>query len=770
MADSLLNFSNEVQENVQELLSETGTPIQAFTKYVIDEISEKSNLGESELCYAAIRSSSGAVQGEINAYSISFNGETVSLFYTIYKSGYSGIEYVKAEEYKNAVSKLQGFYLSAVKGFYKNLEPSSDHYTLCKYLYDKQSDICNVRLFVISNGIIGNALKEPKKRILNKHLDFPIWDLNKLYINSNSQSDHESIDIDLISDPEFQFDLPCLSTVSDVENYQCLMVLVPGKFLYNLYENFNTNLLQNNVRFFLGFKGKKSVNKDILNTLRKLPQRFLAYNNGITATAQDIIVEDKKIVMIQDFQILNGGQTTASIYFGKQLERKDAPETYIDLSKVYVQMKLIVLRENVREIISDITIYSNSQKQIKIADYSTNNTFNLKLQELSRTLYTPDIHGNGDLTQWYFERVRGQYEADLRNCATPAAKKYFQTVHPPKQRFRKELLAKVWQGWNQYPYYVCLGDQGNYNRFIRDVEDNELDPDIIYFEDTVALLLIYNYMQKDSSIFKDFHQLKANLIGYTMAALNCITDGQLSLYKIWLAQEISDSLKAFIDSLAQSVYDRMIKDCPHNVTFRDFAKSKNTWDVVKKYSHNLDFKLLEGAYKSTNEDAERKNSLVASVDEENYRRIISYGSKFWSGLASDKVDFLDTHEKNDAMDIAERITREQILTEKQIPAAEAIIEKFNATQYSIDDIKGLSSLIADKTDNGLFSVYQRIMKLSDSDWSSVAIMAGRICDSKHAKSVTRVSKMADKKKAKASDLAMINEVLDQINAKFGKDF
>ena len=122
------------------------------------------------------------------------------------------------------------------------------------------------------------------------------------------------------------------------------------------------------------------------------------------------------------------------------------------------------------------------------------------------------------------------------------------------------------------------------------------------------------------------------------------------------------------------------------------------------------------------------------------------------------------------MDIAERITREQILTEKQIPAAEAIIEKFHATQYSIDDIKGLSSLIADKTDNGLFSVYQRIMKLSDSDWSSVAIMAGRICDSKHAKSVTRVSKMADKKKAKASDLAMINEVLDQINAKFGKDF
>ena len=469
MADSLMNYALEVHENIQELLGEAGSPDQALTQFVINEISEKTDLGDSDLCYGVMRSANSSVLGTVNAYAISFNGETLSLFYTIYKQNNGSISTVSADEYHTAISRLQGFFNQAIKGWYKKMEPSAEHYSLCKHIFDKQDDICNVRMFVISNGVIGNNLKTPKERIQGKHLDFITWDLNKLYINSNSQSDHESIDIDLMDDSEFAFDLPYLSTQSEKDNYQCLLVLVPGQFLYNLYESYNTNLLQNNVRFFLGFKGKKSVNKEILNTLRKYPQRFLAFNNGITATAQEVLLENGRIKMIEDFQILNGGQTTASIFFGKRLEKKDSPETYVDLSQVSVQMKLIVLRENVKEIMGDITRYSNSQKAITMADYSTNNPFNLKMQELSRTHYAPDIHNNGNVTLWYYERVKGQYDADLRNCPSTAARKNFMMVRPIPKRFKKELLAKVWQGWNQFPYSVCLGDQGNYKRFIDDI-------------------------------------------------------------------------------------------------------------------------------------------------------------------------------------------------------------------------------------------------------------------------------------------------------------
>ena len=165
MADSLLNYAREVQENIQELLSETGNPDQALTQFVINEISEKTDLGDSELCYGVIRSASGSVLGEVNAYAISFNGQTLSLFSTIYKQNADRITNVSADEYHSAVSKLQGFYNQAVKGWYKKMEPSAEHYSLCKHIFDKQDEICNVRLFVISNGMINNNLKTPKERI-----------------------------------------------------------------------------------------------------------------------------------------------------------------------------------------------------------------------------------------------------------------------------------------------------------------------------------------------------------------------------------------------------------------------------------------------------------------------------------------------------------------------------------------------------------------------------------------------------------------------------
>lgn len=770
MADSLLNYAREVQENIQELLSETGTPDQALTQFVINEISEKTDLGDSELCYGVIRSASGSVLGEVNAYAISFNGQTLSLFSTIYKQNADRITNVSADEYHSAVSKLQGFYNQAVKGWYKKMEPSAEHYSLCKHIFDKQDEICNVRLFVISNGMINNNLKTPKERIQDKHLDFITWDLNKLYINSNSQSDHESIDLDLMDDPDFRFDLPYLSTQSEKDNYQCLLVLVPGQLLYNLYENYNTNLLQNNVRFFLGFKGKKSVNKDILNTLRQQPQRFLAFNNGITATAQDVLVEDGKIRMIQDFQILNGGQTTASIFFGKRLEKKDAPETYVDLSQVSVQMKLIVLRENVKEIMGDITKYSNSQKQITTADYSTNNTFNLKVQELSRTHFAPDVDGNGNVRLWYYERVKGQYDADLKNCPSSAARTTFKTVRPPERKFRKELLAKVWQGWNQFPYSVCLGDQGNYNRFMKDILDRKFDPDVIYFEDTVALLLIYNYMQKESVVFKEFHQIKAQMIGYTMAALNYLTVGKLSLFKIWKAQALSDTLKSFIDNLGKALEERMKLDCPQNVTFRDFAKSKDTWDSVKKYSLKVDLNSISADFKEAEENEARLAEMVSSIDEEAHNRIVQYGSKFWSGLYHSDLSFLEQPEKLEAVEIAECIAKEQILTDKQISSAKSILAKFEASSVSVDEIKAKSSLVVDKTENAAITAYQRVAKLTDKDWANIVVFAKRICDDKTAKCINKVSKMADKRKAKATDLKAISDILDQINSKYHKDF
>ena len=773
MADNINSFICEVNDNIQELLNETGTPVQAFTKYVLDEIAEQTNIGESELCYAVCRATDGKTLGEINAYAISFNGETISLFYTIFKPQTpEGVDAVKAEEYKQAVARLQGFYDRSVKGLYMNLEPSAQHYDICRYIYEHESTICNVKLFVLSNGTINPSDKEPKKRLRDKHLDFPTWDINKLYINSNSPSDHESIDIDLINDDEFRFPLPYIEMETQKDNYQCMLAMVPGQLLYNLYENFNTNLLQNNVRFFLGFKGKKSINIEMLDTLRKQPQRFLAYNNGITATAQQVTVNKacKVITGIQDFQILNGGQTTASIFYSKQLERADKPETAVDLSQVYVQMKLIILRENVREIISQITLYSNSQNKVKTADYSTNNEFNLKLQEISRSHYAPDRMNNGNLTQWYYERVRGQYEADLKNRPNAAAKEYFVRVHPKEQLFKKELLAKVWQAWNQFPYYVCLGDQGNYKQFISNIESNNILPDEVYFEDSIALIILFDYMNKKSAVFHEFHQIKAQMIGYSFAMLNYLTSSRISLFKIWREQTVPDSLKSFIDSLALSLYDQMNADKAVNVTFRDYCKSKNTWETVKRFVFNLDFESISDCYKLPNEDNQRVDANSIHISKEDHDYISGFGSKFWSGLSSGAFDFVSTREREIATDITSCLMNERLLSNRLIETGKIIIDHFLSSGISIDEIKEKSALLTDKKENKTFDIHAKILRLTSNDWAALKVLVGRTCDERHAKALIKVANMADKASAKTALLILVDEAIDAIEKKFNRKF
>ena len=236
-----------------------------------------------------------------------------------------------------------------------DMEPSSADYKICKFIYENEEEITNVRLFVITNGTIKSNLKEPKQRINDKLVTFTSWDLNLLFTNLHSSSDHLSVDIDLLSDPEYNFRIPFIELQSETEKYHTYIAMLPGEFLYNLYENFNTDLLQSNVRFF---KGKKGCNKGIFDTLETKPHRFLAYNNGLTATAKDVLADYNEdlqtgtLKFIENFRILNGGQTTASIYYAK----KAKPD--IDLSTVFVQMKLIVLQDNIDDFHSSITRYS----------------------------------------------------------------------------------------------------------------------------------------------------------------------------------------------------------------------------------------------------------------------------------------------------------------------------------------------------------------------------------------------------------------------------
>lgn len=764
MAESIDKYIGEVQEKVNELLVETGSPQQAFTKYVLEAMSEKGNLGEAEECYGIIRNdANGNVLGEINGYAISLSGETICLFYTIYEPPQGDGPYpVPADRYHNVINRLQGYYKEAVAGRCNDMEPSSADYKICKFIYENEEEITNVRLFVITNGTIKSNLKEPKQRINDKLVTFTSWDLNLLFTNLHSSSDHLSVDIDLLSDPEYNFRIPFIELQSETEKYHTYIAMLPGEFLYNLYENFNTDLLQSNVRFF---KGKKGCNKGIFDTLETKPHRFLAYNNGLTATAKDVLADYNEdlqtgtLKFIENFQILNGGQTTASIYYAK----KAKPD--IDLSTVFVQMKLIVLQDNIDDFHSSITRYSNTQTSVSISDYSTNNPFNQKLQELSRTIIAPDLTHTGKISHWYYERVSGQYDQDSARLKTKAEKEKFKAENPTTQKFDKCELGKVYTAWTQRPDVSINGPQKCYQEFIKEFKDTI--PDSIFFENFCAMLMMYRFMEKKNPVFLEYHQVKAQMTMYTLAMLYHVTNGSLSLYKIWQNQCLSEPLKEFINELSRQLYEKLMRDCPPTTTFRDFCKSPKTWEAARKYTFTLDMASIADDLKRPDEEKARK--LASKSDNENERKEVeSYGAAFWDGLYGfTEYDIFTDNERKIMSEIRQALLGSKMLTSVLVFEARQILKKFNELGVSKEEIANRSNIKATRKDKDSTAMFKRIQDLTEEDWTKIRAVVSRVCEEADAKIVKKLALQKDRSKLTFKQLTVVCRALDSINEKFG---
>ena len=762
ITDSMSNYLEEIKYAVGDLIAESGSPHLAFTQYVLNEMCEKANLGEATTCYAAIHNdATHNVMGEIFGYAKSINGETVCLFYTIYDTAsIDEPQTIPAEKYHQAIARLQGYYNAAISGRCNEMEPSADDYDICKYIYENDEDITNVRLFVISNGTIRQNLKTPKERIKDKTVKYATWDINTIYKNTHSGADHMFVDIDLFDDDDFKFKIPFIEMESPIERYQTYIAMLPGEFVYNLYDNFNTDLLQSNVRFF---KGKNKCNKEIINTLKTKPHRFLAYNNGLTATASDVLIEKTEdqqmgyLRYIENFQILNGGQTTASIYFAKKWN----PE--IDLNTVFVQMKLIVLQENLEDFHPLITKYSNTQTKIDPSDYSTNNPFNQKLQELSRTLIAPDVEEKGNISHWYYERVSGQYDQDLNRIKDKPDKDKFKSENPISQRFDKKDLGRVYTAWHQHPDISILGPQKCYPEFIKKFENTV--PDNIFFEDFVATLIIFRYMEKKNPVFLEFHQLKAQMTVYTLAMLYHVTNGNISLYKIWQNQDLSDNLKAFVNNLAKQLYEKLSADKPDTVTFRDFCKSAKTWEATKKYTFNLDISSITNDFKTKNEDVARKE-MGRNITENERKDVERLGVQFWDGLSRLDTELFTELEYQLMQQIVQSFITGKQLTPVQIYEGKQLIKKFEDSSISKEDIMNKSTIKTSRKEKDSVAMFKRIQKLTDENWTTIRLCVGRICDESDAKIVKKIAAQKDRSKLTFKQLTVVCRTLDLINEKF----
>ena len=146
---------------------------------------------------------------------------------------------------------------------------------------------------------------------------------------------------------------------------------------------------------------------------------FFAYNNGLSATAEDVELRHREgiveISALKNLQIVNGGQTTASIH--------SAYRKKLDLSDVFVQVKLsIVEPADVAEIVPLISEFANTQNRVSAADFFSNHPFHVRIEQISRRILAPSADGSFTQSKWFYERARGQYRGSSKEHDRSRAK------------------------------------------------------------------------------------------------------------------------------------------------------------------------------------------------------------------------------------------------------------------------------------------------------------------------------------------------------------
>ena len=514
---------------------------------------------------------------QLNAYHISESYEEVDIFVSVYNEN-PVLSSVSRTDIDAAVKRGIQLYRRATSDLYTAFEKDSDTYEFAITLHKEKAEIKKARVVALTNGTV-KAIPFEKIDLAGVEISFSVWDIDRLYRCTTSGKMRETIEIDFQS--SYGVTIPCIENAeSDV--YSVYLAILNGEFLAKIYEEHGLRLLERNVRSFLQVKG--AVNKGIRDTLRDEPEMFLAYNNGISVTAESVeVVRDENgrpsIKKIRDMQIVNGGQTTASIYNAWKDKKIE-----VDLSKVFVQMKLSVISTSsaMDEIVPKISAFANTQNKIQMADFSANDPFHRKIEELSRIIWAP-AQGGQKPQNWFYERARGQYADMLSKETTTLRRKAYKETHP---LFTKTDLAKYENTWDQMPYFVSEGAQKNFKKFtVRLAERGSFVPDAKYYERLIAKAILFRRTEKLVQQ-QQYGGYRANIVTYTIAYLSYVTGQRIDLDSIWKNQSLTPALEENIVEVSKFV-QHMIVNPPGGANVGEWCKKQQCWNTIKEYSYQI---------------------------------------------------------------------------------------------------------------------------------------------------------------------------------------
>ncbi len=546
-----------------------------FAELILEYLAEIGTIEDGLVAY--FEGQVGRGTARVNGYSINDEEDTVDLIVSIFFDTPEPVT-VGKDEVVRAMERAERFLDGALNGIYKAMETTSDAYAMASRIFELGKGIRRARVFIITDGMsTTRTLEETKLRGIR--IQREIWDITRLFRGMQAGLPRDEIDIDFERD--FGGPLPCLQMPKPAREFIAYLAILPGTVLYTIYEEYGSRLLELNVRAFLSARGK--INAGIRHSLQNEPDRFVAYNNGIVATVDALkttTLPDGRlgICRVQGFQIVNGGQTTASIHRARKIDR-------VDLSSVFVPAKITLIDPPSREeIVARVSRYANTQNVIQMADFSANEPFHVELERLSQRIWCP-----GEQYRWFYERARGQYQvAKARLGITPAQARRFNEQTPPSRKFTKTDVARYEQTWLLRPHLVSLGAQKNFDKFMQDLRTRfgkEWLPDDNYYRELIAKAIIYRAVDRVVKLER-FPAYRPNIGAYLAAYLCYRAGGRLDLQAVWQKQEVSDELKEMLRSWSHSINSAILESARgRNIT--EWCKKEQCWDHVRSLSLEL---------------------------------------------------------------------------------------------------------------------------------------------------------------------------------------
>lgn len=672
-------------------LESGGNKTQLFTHYAIDLL--KANGDVDNVCVAYDEETNpGRKPHKINAFSFSDDYTTISLFVTIYKAQKS-IVAVSQKEIQDAIKLVSNFYIKASQEDYVNRVTDSAEIVGCAHELGKNDDLKDnaqqIKVYVLTNGTYSDPIKADKE-LGGLPLECKVFDLDYLCKISEEQKQPIFVDFESLG-----YKIPCITGAEDNDLYQAYIAIVPGACLADLYGIYKVRLMENNVRQFLQFTGK--INNGIKETIETAPEMFLAYNNGIAATASDIELDrtGKYIKSVKGLQIVNGGQTTASLYHVKDTNKD------IDLSRILVQVKFSIVKDEGRydEIVGNISRCANTQNKVNEADFSANREELIRLETWSRTIMTEPSSTHPTSTFWYFERAKGQYKNfRLKEGFTKQAESQFDMKYPKDQVFTKYDLAKYENcyGEKHYtimvageirdeyigPHTVCLGNEKNYAVFLKHNMPKLSEIDNIYFEDLIAKAILFKdadrrYGTKQHG--EPIGDLKKSVVPYAIALLHHITEGKVDLYKIWMRQEVSTELSDFMYDLMKQI-NKYITSIEGVARYEELAKKKTLWEDIKRHNWSYNLKDIKRDLIDPNNPPKRvsksKEEQERILAEESRIMLSNIPVEIWERIAlwGKESECLNVMQQNLCHEIGRKVGKKEGFSNSELEGGTQIID------------------------------------------------------------------------------------------------